>query len=471
MKFKTIGLSIIIALAIAVVGCGGGGGGAASSGAKVGFYVTDDLRLNTDAVWGTVYKVDLIASDSSVVNVFDDSAGKEFNFRALNDGANNLFSFLSTKNVPTGKTFNQVAVTMGNQIRVLETGDNSTSLYNVIGAAAGAGRVKVTYNLPAPRTFGAGDDLAIDFDLANFVVSGSDVTPSIKDGDRTGINDDNRHESDEIKGTVSNLTGTSPNFEFQLSGAFGTVTVVTTSGTVFYNSDSSANPTLANNKRVEVEGILDGTTGDFNAYKVKIKVGNETEDPDQAKGQDSNRNSAAGTFDLEASETEGFIPTDRNIHITTTDTTTYRDNNGSLMNRDTFFAALDASAYLTVEAEGTYNSGNNTLAAKRLKLEDEKDDHQDPTDSDVRGLAINLNADAGTFTATNIQVEGFPSPGTTINIVTTGTTEFKNASLQKVTKSEWFAALALLASNLRTIKAEGTWNGTVFTARELTIED
>ena len=261
-----------------MIGCGGGG---TTTGpvAKVGVYVTDDIRTNTDAVWGTVYKVDLLASDTSVANVFDDTTGHEFNFRALNDGTNSLYSFLSLKSVPSDKTYNQVSITMGDQIRVLETGDNSSSTYTLVGAAAGAGKVKITYNLPAPRTFSEGDKIALDFDLANFVISGANVTPSIKDGNRAGISDDTRHHSNEISGTVSALSGTNPNFQFTLTGQYGTVSVVTSVGTVFYNSDNSANPTLTNGKNVEVEGILDATTSTFTAYKVKIRNGASSEDP------------------------------------------------------------------------------------------------------------------------------------------------------------------------------------------------
>ncbi len=468
-RFFLFGLAVLASSTGALLlGCGGGGG-AASGGANVGFYVTDDIRTGTDAVWGTVFKVELLASDSSVTTMFDDTTGKEFNFRALNNGANNLYTFLAKNSVPSDKTFNQVAVTMSNQLRVLETGDNTSSSYTLLGTAAGAGKVRIAYNLPAPRIFTTGDALAIDFDLGNFVISGANVTPSLRDNNRGGIEDDNRHNSDDIKGTVSELAGASPNFTFVLTGAYGRLNVQTTSGTVFFNSDSSASPTLSNGRRVEVEGILDGTSGIFQAYKVKIKVGNAAEDPHEAKGQDSNLNSEAGTLQLEAFETEGFVPANRNIFVVTTGGTIYRGNNGALLTKVEFFALLASSSHLTVEAEGTYSAENNTLAATKLKIEDDKEGHDDPNDSDVRGQATNLNAGAGTLTVTNAVCEGFICPSPTLNVTTSGSTEFKDANNENVSQAAWFAALAARPSNDRPVKVEGNWNGTVFAAREIKI--
>ncbi len=471
-RYLLFGLAVLASSSGALLlGCGGGGGGAAGGGAKVGFYVTDDIRTGTDAVWGTVFKVELLASDSSVTTIFDDTTGKEFNFRALNNGANNLYMFLAKNSVPTGKTFNQVAVTMSNQLRVLETGDNSSSLYTLLGTAAGAGKVRIAYNLPTPRTFTTGDAMAIDFDLGNFVISGANVTPSLRDNNRQGIEDDSRHNSDDVKGTVSELAGSSPNFTFVLTGPYGQINVQTTSGTVFFNSDSSASPTISNGRRVKVEGILDGTTGVFQAYKVKVKVGNGLEDPHEAKGQDSNLNAEAGTMQLEVFESEGFVPADRNILVATTGSTIYRANNGSLLTKAEFFAQLANSASLTVEAEGTYSASNNTLSATKLKLEDEDDDHDEPNDSDVRGQATNLNAVAGTLTVTNAVCEGFICPSPTLNVTTSGSTEFKDANNENVSQAAWFAELAARPSNDRPVKVEGTWNGTVFAAREIKIRE
>ena len=141
------------------------------------------------------------------------------------------------------------------------------------------------------------------------------------------------------------------------------------------------------------------------------------------------------------------------------------------MTKADFFAALAAQAYLTLEVEGTYNANTNTLSATRMKIEDEKDDHGDANDADVRGTGTNMNADAGTLTITGAQAEGFIPGSSTVNVVTTGGTEYKDDNNDNVSKSQWFATLIANPTNLRKVKAEGTWDGTVFTARELKMDN
>lgn len=459
--FKWLGvMSALVMVALLSFGCGGGGGGA--TGNRVNVFVTDNLRTGYSAVYARIFQIELIGPDRTVT-VFSDSGGRDVNLLRLNDGTQNLYLLMGAANVPAGVTFNQVRVVMGNTMNALRTGQTNYDVLTVQGVSAGTNRVSRTINLSPPRSFSSGENFCLDFDLAAFVLAGSNVTPVIVDITPGGISSDDRHVEDEYKGTVSGLTGTSPNFSFTINTLNGALAVQTTNATAIFNSNGTPNPQLANGSVVEVEGIFDVTANVLRAWKVKIKVGGDIDDPHEAEGRVMNTNEAGNWFVLNAFETEGFFPPTRDFRVNVTDTTIYRADNGAPLTKAEFFAMFAGKTASHVEVEGTFNGTEFT--ARKVKVDDE-DDNDDPNEVEAKGLVTSLNLDTNLIVITLQEAEGFVPPGSSLTVSIATTSEYKDLSNEGVTKTEWINALQALPANQRRVEFEGTFAEGVFNARE-----
>jgi hypothetical protein len=469
---KKIGtlISLVCAIVIAtVIGCGGGGGGSVSGGGTVpvGVFLTDNYRDGFDQLWMTVVKVEALANDDTATTIFEDSAGKEVNARRLYNGTS-LYSFLNQVNLPADKTINRIRIRVKNEVKSLATGASNFTTFTVNGDAVGGSTDKtITFNLTTPKVFAAGDDFAIDFDLAAFTAAGGVMTCVIKEGNRNGINSSGNHVDDDVKGVVSNLNPTAGTFTLtRLSGA--TLNVSYTSTTAIFNSNGTPNPVLANAKTVEVRGYLDPTTALYVASAIKIKANGELEDEDKAVGTVTAKNAGAGTITLETAWTRGFIPATRTVTISTNGSTVFRANRGVIIPGADFYTGLEIGSF--IEAEGMYTVGTNTLAARKVKYESPRDGKHNGgpgLEAEAYGTGSNLNASAGTLTLTLSSWEGFAgSNGLALSVTTNGSTEYKDANNENVSKTQFFA---LIGSN--TIKAEGQVTGTTMAAQELKIRN
>jgi hypothetical protein len=465
MKKLTVWMIGVIALLVA--GCGGGGGGGGLSGG-VGIFLTDDLNTGYDAVWVTLYKVEL-ESVGGRTTVFDDPNGRVYNLRALNDG-NPRYAFLGKSSVPEG-TYTGVRFTLDDDVRIVPAGSstgNDRKFADQYLDPADATRAILHLTFDSPKQLGAGSsDLVCDFVLASWTENGTKIENClVDDAPASGLDDGDRHDEDEFKGAISGLSGSSPNFTFRLNFPGGrSVPVATDSSTAIFNNNGSPSPQLANGKRVEVRGVWNPALQAVLARSVKIKNQgeNDDDDPHEVKGVAVDVNAEAGTFDVELGFAEGFFPTEMFVHVTTSEATRYFSNGGLLITRAQFFEALSLGG-LRVEAEGVWNSGTNTLAAVKVKLEDEDDE----LEAEAKGAPNTINAEAGTFRIQLREWEGFSSHvGAQINVVTHAGTHFRDIEGENITKEAFFAQLA----TAQEVKAEGRFQDGTITASQVRIRE
>jgi len=459
---KLLGI-LATAAVFALVGCGGGGTGISSGSGRVNTYLSDSMDGN-DHVWVTVYRVDLRTSADVLHNVYDDSAGRVIDVRSLRDLSGARFAFLGNETAPSG-SYAGAIVTLGRSLTVFPAGASSGVTKTFAPAyndPSDSSRSRIDFGFAGARSILAGsNDLIIDFDLPSWDDSGGLVTPVLQEGPSTGISNDGRHERQEFRGLVSALSGTAPNQNFALTVRSGFVfNVVTTDATAIFNSNGSANPTLANGQSVEVHGIFNRALNALRARSVKIRAAGDTHGEAKVEGAPSNI--GVTTFDVEATRVRGFVPRESVVHVTTTVTTRYFSNGGTSMTAAAFFAALVTAP--SVEAEGTYSSTTNTLAAMKLKLDDEAGEH----DAEANGQPTNINAVAGTFRVTLASWSGFSStPGTTIDVRTTLSTTYRDNEGNPTSSTAFFTALA--SSPL--VEVEGHYAAGVLTARKAKLDD
>lgn len=454
MKKQSFFFAGALALLIGVAGCGGGSGsgGVGGSTGALTVFVTDDFRTDFDHVWGTIYKVELVADDTSTVSVFDDSVGRVFDFSRLNDGVNPKFAFLNHANVRAAN-YRSVRLTLGNQMNLIPTGTTTGTNFDVEGTAAGAGKVVVTMNLPAVSRFEGSDDLVIDFDLPNFTLVGGKITPSLRRGANSGLDDLNRHEAEDIHGTVTSLSGTAPTLIFDMQVRNGRIMRVRTdANTAIFNSNGTPSPTLAVSKRVEVRGKFDTGSDTMLATSVKIEDASG-EDANESRGVPSAINSTDGTFTLTVNGVQGFVPANRMMSVVTSTNTIYRSDRGVILTKADFFTAL-ATEGMLVEVEGTYNATNNTFTARKAKLEDESgDDNGDGFgQAEAKGRVGQFNATAGTAQITVSEFQGFSFGGGVLTFTTTANTRYRDNEGETITKEAFFSSLV---SGTTRIKGEG----------------
>ena len=455
-----------------LIGCGGGGGGGTTPGASpVNIFITDDLHTGYDAVWSTIYKMELRNTAGTSVTVFDDPAGQTVNLRALNDGSAR-FLFLSTSQIPDG-TYTKVEVYADRNLTLFPTGatTGTAAVYDP-ALNTGASQSKLEMSLTPNVTASGGTiDIAVDFDLKTWTFAGGVVFPVVRRHDGSGMDDNSRHESHDYEGTVSNLAGSVPFQTFTMTKEGRSTNVSTTDLTSIYLGHGTPT-TLANGQRVKVRGFFNRTTQTLEAARIRVDDGSSNSDDKEVKGKATELNADAGTLKLSADEVEGFQPPANYVNIASTGTTLYLSKSGSSISKADFFAtlaSLGANAY--AEAEGQYNSTSNTLTARKMKIEDDHDGSggggTGGGEDEAKGASFDPSAEAGTFKITATEHEGFTLPdGNVVPVRMNPGAEYKADG--SVTKAAFFEALA---AGSKTVKIHGTWSESVFLADRAEIKN
>ncbi len=463
---KLVGLMLALVVApLLLSACGGGGGGGSARTAPVGVFVTDSFRDDYDHVWTTIYKVELVDSSGAAQTIIDDSAGKTIDLKTLRDASGERFTFLG-RVVARAGMHARVRVTVAPSMTLVLKGTVAgvvTPLADTVPVDS-LGRKVLLLFMSNPRDLATGsDDLVIDFDLANFGILGGKVTPALREGSKTGLDNRNRHEAEDYSGLISGLSGAAPNFTFALTMRFGAAFTVTTSAdTTVFNSDSTPNPTLANGKRVEVRGTFTPGTRQLAATEVKIED-SHGERPTKVKGPIVSSDAPAGTFVLTVRRARGFVPSGTTVNIATNATTVFRSSGGLLITKEEFFLRIAGAE--SAQAEGVYNAAGNTLVASRVKLEDEADRDGE---AEVKGTPTTIESVAGTFRIDPVtEFEGFAYPGGGVGVTTGGIVEFKDKDNNHIGRSDFFAGLALAGAR---VKVEGSFSAGVIAAREAKLQ-
>lgn len=456
---------VILALsALALAGCGGGGGGGVSSARTAHVFASDDLNAGYDHVWVTIERVVLHGSGGDVV-AFDDPAGKVVDLRTLRDSTGARFLLLGTGAIPAG-TYTGVEVTLRKDLVVFPTG--ATNGIDATFAGAGPTDATLSETFPAPATVAANGTLVVDFDLSHWVLDGNVVSAPegfLKLGDRTGIEDNARHEADDFHGVVQNLIGTAPAQTFRI----GSITVETSAATVVYDEAGTASPLVRNGERVEVRGGFDVASGHLLADVVKIENENGLEDRPKVEGDVTAFDANSGTITVSVREVEGFVPTSTSVTIALASNAKFFGDRGLALDRSSFFAALTVGT--EIRARGSFDG---TLNATEVKLSggeghhggDGGDDHHGGHEAELTGGVLSVDAAGKTLVLAAKRWEGMNiAPNAHVTVAVTPTTEFQG--FQSV--DQFFAA------NLSQVQleVEGSYdpeNG-VLTANRIKPED
>jgi hypothetical protein len=416
----SLSLSCVLAASAILAGCGGGGSGSLSSpvGARstVGVFITDAVGAY-DHVWVTIHKVELVG-DKGVITLFDDSAGKVIDLVSLNHAGQQQFALLGVQSVPAG-SFSQARFHLASTVTLFPTGSPTGVTKPFDDLAAG----EKVLNLPLATS---GKDVVADFDISKWHDNGDTVTAVVVSGQSAKVSG-NSQADQQFKGSLALLSGTAPNFAFDLSGPSGTLHVVTNDKTAITNGDGSPSPVLVNGEPVEVEGTVDATTKTITALTVKVENA-ETEAEAEAKGTVSTI--GTDTFTLTVATTKGFQPANTTVTINVDASTVFSSEGGVSLTHDEFFAALTAGA--KSEAEGTFDPTSNTLKAAKVSVENEAENEQGH-EIQIIGPASAVDSSAGTLTITVQKWDGTVlSAGSTVNIVTNSQTDLRGITLATI---------------------------------------
>jgi Domain of unknown function (DUF5666) len=394
----------LLAAALLVSGCGGGGSGGGAIGAapSAPIFITDSLD-NHQHVWVTITRV-VLQGGGAAVTVFEPAGGLTVDLRTLHDGFGERFNFLAK--APEG-VFDAITFTMDKDLVLFEIG-SQTGLHREFAGNDGTS-VELVLAFSPPRTITPASSLVVDFDLANWVDNGTIVTgsPFLAESSGIGLDDENRHEHDDIEGVISDLSGTAPNQTFTLLREEDTVLVMTTPETEL--EDIVA---LANGMHVEVEGFFSMTASAFIAESIESEE--DDDDLPEVLGRVNAIDSQAGTFDMVIEAVEHFMPPFNVIHIVTNGQTEFRDADGDHVNAAAFFMALQLNAL--IEAEGPFDPGTNTVTADRVSFEEGEDD-----DEEIEGVISDLSGDPPNQTFTLVTEDD----AGTVFVMTTPETELE----------------------------------------------
>ena len=257
----------------------------------------------------------------------------------------------------------------------------------------------------------------VDFDLANFAILGGMVMPALARGDDSTIGNPGRHEIEDYKGTVANLTPTS----FRLIADVGAPFQVNyDANTPVYKSSNGAPTTLANGQRVEVRGFF--VSGVLTAVSIKVK-----DEPGggagevEARGGNTNINLGAKTYVLANIQgVQGFMPQGSTVNVVWTDSTVFR-RSGVQVSADQLLN------WPFSEVKGSYNASTNTITATRITLENNLNGEQGG-EAEAKGDISQVDLNANTMVLLNSRdIEGFTPQGSTVNVTWTSETVFRRS--------------------------------------------
>jgi hypothetical protein len=459
IRIKVVTLVVLFAFFV-MLGCGGSGGGGGSSTFQL--FVTDDLHPGYSGVWVKIFKANLKDASGASVQVFNSTDGLTVNLRDLHDGAAR-FLLLAPGQVPDG-TYNKVVFELDKSVTLVAKPSGAVSTANfpnsldstVVGHSDLSVDLSPTLIVPgAPR-------LVIDFDLKNWIVAGGVITPVLNHHNGNGLDDPDRHHRFEFKGFISNLAGVAPNQTFSLALRNGGTVSVSTDDTTQIIGDANVN-TLSNGLRVEVYGAFNPLTGKIAAKIVRAE--SDFDDDQKAIGFISNPSFANLNFELAPSFTRGFVPQGEKIIVQTNGSTRYRGRHGSTLTATQFYDALVASGpNVLVEAEGIYNSGSNTMTAKSVHFESESDMGED----EGKGTTSSPNSEAGTFSVSLTEFEGFSPPGGLLPVIVSPNAEFRGSNGNSITKSAFFE---IITSGSKTVDFKGAYANNIFTASRVRLRN
>lgn len=453
-----------LSVAMMLVGCGGGGG--ASTGTVPGgsslvhAYISDDVTVKYDQVWVTFYRVSLVASDGTKVELMSDPAGIAIDLRSLTDGVNPIYRWLSSASVPE-KTYTGFEVSVQKNVLVHEKGAAASQTVTIgtsFNDPSDPTRALISSTFRTPKTFRANENFHIDFPLKQWVVTGSALVPKAESGNGQGLDDKNKHEEFVRVGITSQVTGTIPNRTFTLTpfeGKRNPVKVFMDANTVLMNADGSANPQLNNDKVAVVTGVFDPAIRSVAAKKVLIRTGLSGDpvlpkDQRRIEGTPEAVNEAGSTFNVAITKLIGLVPTSRTVKVVTTANTRLLSDGGVPIPSPTFYAALATSK---VEVEGAYDAGTNTLTARTAKLDDNDDGFNQV---EAKGLTTSFVSGAS-VTIRLSEWAGFEGQLTkNLTISTATTSRFEDANGDSITSAQFYAALAVDSP----VQAEGDINAT-----------
>lgn len=461
-KVSNLKVLSLVGIALVLASCGGSSG-SSSSTSPMKFFISDSMDAN-DQVWVKIYKVELIGSDDVPKSVFEDTNGLAINVRALRDTTGARFMLISGSDVPNG-TYKGFKVLLDRKLTVFEPGASTGKDKNFESLPTDpAGKRTVNFTFTTPLVVnGAAEDRVLDFDLANWIDDAGGVKPIIKDGNRTGLDDARRHERNDFHGSISGLEGTPPAQSFTLSVREGIkIQVTSDASTVVFREDGAANPVLSNNLRVEVNGSFDPTTKRVVAKTIKIEDERQVDDP-EVFGAVLSSSKAEGKIRVKVQFSNLVVPAQTEISIQTNATTVFRTMGGVLVDADTFFNLIGTEAQKFVEAEGEYNRETGVLTAKKLKIEDRNNGIDNP-EAEAEGNTSNPNLEAGTFSLSLAEWQGFSwSPSSALTVKAVTTTSYFNKNGTALSKADFFAGL----STTRSVKVYGRLQAGALVANKL----
>jgi hypothetical protein len=450
MQRKTIFGAIALAIAVGLAGCGGGGGGGQAStsgggggggGGTSNMFVTNSGSTSYTHAWVTITSVDMVGTNGQITNVYNSASagGQVVDLGSLNASTGQQFMLLTTFNPPSG-TLKNVNVTVSSNLSLTESGSSSATSATFSGSKGNSAVLTATVG---SQVGGGSQNMTLDFNLANWKISGGTVSASgsgfVKLGFGIGqINQTNVLAGDYF-GVVSSLSGTTPTQTFTITRGRFSVAVATNTSTVLYNSDGSANPTLTNGAVVDVAGTYDAANNAIDANAIIIEIGVQAPPPARATGLVTTDSATGNTIGMQLTISQGFMPTTTALTVSVTPSTTYIDGSGVTDTESQFFANLTPGTTV-IRAEGTISGSTITATSVRIVLPP-GGGSTTPVLAAIRGTALNVNTTADTLTVTVKQWEGIRAHrDVEVSVITTADTQYA-VDGTIVTAATFFATL------------------------------
>jgi hypothetical protein len=371
---------------------------------RVSLFITDSVSDEYDHVWVTLHAVDLLTRTGSVslYATLANATPVVIDLKSLG-GPSQRFLFVATSSVPGGE-YTGVRVVVGKDVMLMPIGSPAGEAAEF--EAPDADLKIMVRGFDAPRIFGGGDSLLVDFDLANWIHYEGTVYASggnyLRIADPSNVTVLSNHEAGDHEGTITQLAVAPPNQTFVLQRGTSQIPVQVGADTALYHEHGFQSAAIADGVLVEVTGIFDPTLGVLLAEEIKIE---DDDIPDaEVRGTVTATESETATFRV-LEEVEAFVPSSTEITVRSVAGTVFLSRRGVPMwDYWEWIELLGAAGEL--EAEGDWDPTENMLTPYRVKLigpaVDEKYNELEGVVSNIDPIALSFTVAAEEWWGLNV---------------------------------------------------------------------
>lgn len=362
----------------------------------------------------------ILATSRDPIVVFESEEGDVLDLAALRDRQGPRYVFVGLVNLADTNLVRAEMILDRRAILVPRGGGEPIPVEFDSASSTPEGKARLTMNLN-PRGLRSGlVGLILDVDASRTSgESGRPLVASLREGDRAGLENRERHERSGLAGQVSSLAGTAPAIAFSLQIAPGRAVRVATSNATTHFGETDEKPVLEDGRVVEVRGTFSTVQKTFLADSIVYRSLAREKAGHELVGRfvgESPGDGNAMRLRLAPLTARGFVPPGAEVEVAVDDSTRLLSSTGTPLEQNRLVESLERSDAVV---EGVFEEGSRLMRARIIRLEPVPNlDDPRGVPAGASGSVTRVDAGSGRIQIALQNRDGFDFRGSTLEVST-----------------------------------------------------